>query len=55
MFSQREAALNFWKTPWVFKDSKGEWHKTSGMQPSHFLKKAIEKTNQHTTKSLGII
>ena len=31
------------KTPWVFKDSKGEWHKTSGMQPSHFLKKAIEE------------
>lgn len=31
------------KTPWAFKDSKGKWHKTSGMQPSHFLKKAIEE------------
>lgn len=31
------------ETPWVYKDSKGNFHKTSGMQPSHFLKKAIEE------------
>ena len=29
------------KTPWVYKDSKGHWHRTHGIKPSHFLKKAL--------------
>lgn len=31
------------KTPWVYKDSKGEWHITKGMRPSHFLKNAVQQ------------
>ena len=30
------------KTPWMYKDAKGNVHKTSGMKPLHFLKKAIQ-------------
>lgn len=28
------------QTPWVYQDAKGEWHRTSGMKPIHFLKNA---------------
>ncbi len=31
------------KTPWRYKDSKGNWHRTRGMKPIHFLKKALEE------------
>ena len=27
--------------PWFYQDSKGNWHKTSGMKPKHFLQRAI--------------
>lgn len=30
------------KTPWVYKDEKGEWHRTVGMKPRPFLKPAME-------------
>lgn len=26
--------------PWVYQDSKGNWHYTHGMKPAHFLKNA---------------
>ena len=26
--------------PWVYQDAKGNWHRTSGMKPIHFLKNA---------------
>ena len=29
------------KSPWVYKDVKGDWHKTSGKKPSRALFKAI--------------
>ena len=29
------------KTPWSYQDAKGEWHRTSGMTPIHFLKNAV--------------
>lgn len=29
------------KTPWVYQDGRGEWHRTSGMRPVHFLKNAV--------------
>lgn len=28
------------KTPWMYQDEKGVWHKTVGMKPIHMLKKA---------------
>lgn len=28
------------KTPWMYQDDKGVWHKTVGMKPIHMLKKA---------------
>ena len=28
------------QTPWVYQDAKGEWHRTRGMRPIHFLKNA---------------
>lgn len=30
------------KTPWVWVDKNGKPHKTSGMKPRHFLKKAVQ-------------
>lgn len=30
------------KTPWVWVDKKGKPHKTTGMKPRHFLKKAVQ-------------
>lgn len=29
------------QTPWSYQDAKGNWHKTSGMKPIHFLKNAL--------------
>lgn len=29
------------KDPWLYKDEKGEWHRTVGMKPIHFLKNAV--------------
>lgn len=29
------------KDPWVYQDEKGNFHKTRGVQPKHFLKNAI--------------
>lgn len=31
------------KTPWSYKDKWGNWHKTRGMKPIHFLKKALQE------------
>lgn len=28
-------------TPWSYQDENGDWHRTSGMPPIHFLKNAI--------------
>lgn len=28
------------QTPWRYKDSKGNWHTTSGIKPIHFLRNA---------------
>ena len=28
--------------PWYYKDSKGVWHKTVGIKPIHFLKRAVQ-------------
>ena len=30
-------------TPWVYQDSKGNWHRTSGMKPRPYLRPAIEE------------
>lgn len=30
------------QTPWSYKDYKGNWHTTSGMKPTHFLKEAAQ-------------
>jgi hypothetical protein len=30
------------KTPWVWIDKNGKPHKTYGMKPRHFLKKAVQ-------------
>ena len=31
------------KTPWVYKDTEGKWHKTSGMKAQPYLRPALEK------------
>ena len=28
------------QTPWSYQDAKGEWHRTRGIRPIHFLKNA---------------
>lgn len=30
------------QTPWSYQDAKGNWHRTSGMKPIHFLKRAAQ-------------
>lgn len=37
------------QTPWVYKDAKGEWHKTSGSKPQPYMKPALE---QNTSRVL---
>lgn len=34
------------QTPWLFQDSKGEFHITSGMKPNHFLRDALQDHKQ---------
>ena len=29
------------QTPWAYQDAKGQWHRTNGMTPLHFLKNAV--------------
>ena len=29
------------QSPWSYQDGKGEWHRTRGMAPIHFLKNAL--------------
>lgn len=31
------------KTPWVYRDDEGRWHKTSGMRAQPYLRPAVEK------------
>ena len=31
------------KTPWVYQDDEGRWHRTSGMHAQPYLRPAIEK------------
>lgn len=31
------------QTPWSYKDKRGNWHRTRGMRPIHFLRDAIAK------------
>ena len=38
------------KTPWVYKDAKGNWHVTRGMKPNRFLKNAFMR-NKDQIKS----
>ena len=33
-------------TPWVYKDDKGEWHKTSGQKPHPFMRPALEENRE---------
>lgn len=32
--------------PWSYQDEKGEWHSTSGMSPSPFLRPALEENRE---------
>lgn len=31
------------KSPWSYQDANGEWHRTRGMKPIHFLRNAIQE------------
>ena len=33
-------------TPWVYKDDKGEWHRTSGQKPQPFMRPALEENRE---------
>lgn len=33
-------------TPWVYQDSNGDWHRTSGQEPKPFLRPAAKKHKQ---------
>lgn len=34
------------KTPWVYQDERGEWHRTYGSKPQPFFKPAITEHNE---------
>ena len=40
------------KDPWAYQDDKGNWHRTSGIKPSHAFQKAI---NDHKKEYEEII
>lgn len=40
------------KTPWFYKDEKGEGHWTSGMKPRHFLKKALSEHREEYGRTI---
>lgn len=40
------------KTPWVYQDSKGNWHRTVGKHPSRALEKARAKLEPKIQKAL---
>ena len=31
------------QSPWSYKDDKGQWHRTRGITPIHFLKNAVQE------------
>lgn len=33
-------------TPWIYKDDKGEWHRTSGQKPHPFMRPALEENRE---------
>ena len=33
-------------TPWIYKDDKGEWHKTSGQKPQPFMRPALAENRE---------
>lgn len=39
------------QTPWIYRDSKGEFHKTSGQRPQPFLKPAAEQSRNAILES----
>ena len=38
------------KTPWSYKDEKGEWHTTRGQQPNPFLERALDSNRDKIIK-----
>ena len=38
------------KTPWSYKDEKGEWHTTRGQQPNPFLERALDNERNKIIK-----
>ena len=43
------------KTPWAYKDERGNWHTTHGKKPLRPLQKAFDKTKGKIIKRLGSI
>ena len=44
------------QSPWAFQDANGNWHRTNGMPPVHFLKNAIqEHANEYMKIAESII
>ena len=39
-------------TPWIYKDDKGEWHKTSGQKPQPFLRPALTENENKIAELL---
>ena len=39
--------------PWCYKDEKGEWHTTSGMQPQPYMRPALDQCREDVLKIFG--
>ncbi len=40
------------QSPWAYQDPDGKWHRTRGMEPLHFLKKAV---TEHIQEYLAVM
>lgn len=43
------------RTPWVYQDSKGNWHKTRGKKPSRAFQKAFDSCKNKLIRRLASI
>lgn len=38
--------------PWLYKDEKGEWHSTSGMEPRPYMRPALDENREQIKRIL---
>ena len=39
--------------PWHYRDDKGEWHSTSGMEPQPYMRPALDENREEVKRLIG--